>query len=602
MSAQYEIPTDCHTRGSTVLMATTMDIGLIYGCFIDQSYDLATNLFIVNFTSRALTTGALLPFTYLNLPTQNSCFENYCIFWNSYKTVLYSYNLTSSNWTTINLPFTIISMQAILSNETIVLLTGTVIYQYIFATQSFINSTLPFQSTYLTNDGNAIYFYYIPPMGSGGATNSIIIYNITQNEISVNNVSLSNVTGITYFNGDFLFLTTSESCYELNYSPVSIYRYNLDSGLHFYVEVNAEPALCSFQYPSVVGDYIYFSSSGSSAQILYYLYYNNTITSFPYISSNSEFLVLVGSNTTLLNAYSANSQIINNTIQFPQNNMLNIKFSKNYFWIENATNYQYVDMKSAVVGPIVSGNIWLIVETGVVTRIPSEFTFNLTYYVPCINSNDCNDGIYCNGIETCAEGYCIVGDLPCSNDTCQQCQEDAQDCFTPNGTICKESTFCDGVFTCNGKGTCESNGNPCINECITYCNTVLGICTASNYGEPCGTGDCNVCNGNGTCIASPVCENKISSLPRNNKMTIVFSVVGSVLLLIIIVLAILLLRKKKPKYELVPTIDDSMVEIPDVYMIEDIAIIETLASGEFGVVYKGIMDVRGFSGVFLMYF
>lgn len=143
---------------------------------------------------------------------------------------------------------------------------------------------------------------------------------------------------------------------------------------------------------------------------------------------------------------------------------------------------------------------------------------------PCFhvnNSDPCDDGLFCNGSDTCGGGTCSLhaGD-PCAGaDACNNCCNEAVDnCFCPAGIICSDCGIagcgpCDLPDSCNGSGACvqnsEPNGLPCTddgNECTNdICQN--GICTHPNApaGTPCGIvdGDCDepdTCNGNGICL------------------------------------------------------------------------------------------------------
>jgi len=47
----------------------------------------------------------------------------------------------------------------------------------------------------------------------------------------------------------------------------------------------------------------------------------------------------------------------------------------------------------------------------------------------CLGQNDCSDGLFCNGVETCDEGECIAGSAPCSAQ--QTCNESNDTCTNP---------------------------------------------------------------------------------------------------------------------------------------------------------------------------
>ena len=45
---------------------------------------------------------------------------------------------------------------------------------------------------------------------------------------------------------------------------------------------------------------------------------------------------------------------------------------------------------------------------------------------PCSSSEDCDDGLFCNGSENCLNEACVDGPLPCSDG--QTCNEEADFC------------------------------------------------------------------------------------------------------------------------------------------------------------------------------
>jgi hypothetical protein len=157
----------------------------------------------------------------------------------------------------------------------------------------------------------------------------------------------------------------------------------------------------------------------------------------------------------------------------------------------------------------------------------------------------CNDGNYCNGVETCSAGACS-GVAPCAQqcieatDTCVECTADIHcndnnPCTddTCNGSntcehvahvgSCDDGLFCNGADTCSGT-TCTHAGDPCAgincNEGPDTCANCTGPADCED-GEPCTvdtctTGQCNrataadgadcdtdttFCNGAGSCTA-----------------------------------------------------------------------------------------------------
>jgi uncharacterized protein (TIGR03382 family) len=157
----------------------------------------------------------------------------------------------------------------------------------------------------------------------------------------------------------------------------------------------------------------------------------------------------------------------------------------------------------------------------------------------------CNDGLYCNGVETCAAAAC-TGVAPCAQqcveatDTCVECTmaahcndnnpctddtcDGANTCQHAAHTgSCDDGMFCNGADTCTGT-TCTHAGDPCAgincNEGPDTCANCTGAADCED-GEPCTvdtctTGQCNrataadgaecdtdstYCNGVGACTA-----------------------------------------------------------------------------------------------------
>ncbi len=128
----------------------------------------------------------------------------------------------------------------------------------------------------------------------------------------------------------------------------------------------------------------------------------------------------------------------------------------------------------------------------------------------------CDDGLFCNGTETCSSGVCggSSGD-PCpgpdGDDDCQEsCDEAADNCLAddPDGSACDDGLFCSGTETCSA-GVCGgSTGDPCPgpdgdNNCQESCDEAADNCLANDPdGSQCF--DALFCNGTETC-SSGVC-------------------------------------------------------------------------------------------------
>ena len=121
----------------------------------------------------------------------------------------------------------------------------------------------------------------------------------------------------------------------------------------------------------------------------------------------------------------------------------------------------------------------------------------------CITDADCDDGLFCNGIETCSgDGACQPGTGPCEEDglfcngeescdeengTCEhsgspcpghlECVEDSDQCVDKecsSDADCDDQEFCNGLETCL-EGTCRGGTNPC-SDPTPECDEVRDVC------------------------------------------------------------------------------------------------------------------------------
>ncbi|MGA1824201.1 MAG: M14 family metallopeptidase [bacterium] len=137
----------------------------------------------------------------------------------------------------------------------------------------------------------------------------------------------------------------------------------------------------------------------------------------------------------------------------------------------------------------------------------------------CTNNSDCDDGLFCNGSETCVSGSCQPGIPPDCNDgvrcTDDSCNEGTDSCdHTANDNLCDNGLFCDGAETCDTMLDCQSGIDPCdgqaCNEDTDSCIEVEcgnGICEVA-YGENCSTcpEDCPGDGFKGECCGNGICE------------------------------------------------------------------------------------------------
>jgi len=131
------------------------------------------------------------------------------------------------------------------------------------------------------------------------------------------------------------------------------------------------------------------------------------------------------------------------------------------------------------------------------------------------NSLGCDDGLFCNGMDTCGGGSCSVhaGD-PCTAGTeCNDaCNETADDCFDLSGTPCTADASACTDDECDGAGACVHpgliDGSSCDdgNSCTDGDVCTSGTCAGTPTGQVCDDGNiCTLdsCDPMGGCIFDP---------------------------------------------------------------------------------------------------
>ncbi|MBI1827503.1 MAG: DUF4382 domain-containing protein [Planctomycetes bacterium] len=136
----------------------------------------------------------------------------------------------------------------------------------------------------------------------------------------------------------------------------------------------------------------------------------------------------------------------------------------------------------------------------------------------------CNDGLFCNGEETCVNGQCQSGVSPCAAG--QACDEDNDQCLTACAadTDCDDDVFCNGAETCDtATGLCHAGDNPCAGSpfCDENTKACSTVCTSDsqcddglfcNGAETCNqtTGSCDAGTAP-TCNADQVCDERVDA-------------------------------------------------------------------------------------------
>jgi uncharacterized repeat protein (TIGR01451 family) len=121
----------------------------------------------------------------------------------------------------------------------------------------------------------------------------------------------------------------------------------------------------------------------------------------------------------------------------------------------------------------------------------------------CTLDADCDDGLFCNGAETCVANGCVAGTNPClGGDVCGNvCNEAVDNCLVPSGTVCRAAAgVCDVAEACDGVSTsCPANG---FVTAGTQCRASAGVCDVA---ETC-TGSSATCPVDGFVAAATVCR------------------------------------------------------------------------------------------------
>ncbi|MFQ5461828.1 MAG: M6 family metalloprotease domain-containing protein, partial [Phycisphaerae bacterium] len=103
----------------------------------------------------------------------------------------------------------------------------------------------------------------------------------------------------------------------------------------------------------------------------------------------------------------------------------------------------------------------------------------------CTLDSQCDDGVFCNGVETCVAGVCAAGTPPDCSDgiacTIDACDPSADACVNvPFDDVCDNFLFCDGVEVCQAGVGCVSGSAPDCNDAIACtadaCNEATDAC------------------------------------------------------------------------------------------------------------------------------
>jgi len=133
----------------------------------------------------------------------------------------------------------------------------------------------------------------------------------------------------------------------------------------------------------------------------------------------------------------------------------------------------------------------------------------------CRADADCDDGVYCNGAETCgADGGCQSEATPCPG---RDCDEAKRDCLCGFDRDCDDGVFCNGDETCGTDGLCVAGTDPCPDNGVfcdgtERCDETAAACVSS--GDPCAAPEecdesaaaCFACMGDSDCDDGVFCN------------------------------------------------------------------------------------------------
>ena len=134
--------------------------------------------------------------------------------------------------------------------------------------------------------------------------------------------------------------------------------------------------------------------------------------------------------------------------------------------------------------------------------------------VNTVNDGNCTDGEFCNGAETCdATNDCQAGTPPdpgdgvaCTDDSCDEVNDVIVN--TVNDGNCTDGEFCNGAETCDATDDCQDGTPPIIDDSVgctdDSCDEVNDVIVNTVNDGRCTDGE--FCNGAETCDATNDCQ------------------------------------------------------------------------------------------------
>ena len=120
----------------------------------------------------------------------------------------------------------------------------------------------------------------------------------------------------------------------------------------------------------------------------------------------------------------------------------------------------------------------------------------------CMTDADCDDDLFCNGVEVCVSGTCQAGGpidcadgISCTDDSCNEATDSCD--HVPNNADCDNGLFCDGVETCSSATGCQAGTDPCPGQA---CDEDADACVTAECQSDNDCSDDLFCNGVEDCV------------------------------------------------------------------------------------------------------
>jgi len=160
---------------------------------------------------------------------------------------------------------------------------------------------------------------------------------------------------------------------------------------------------------------------------------------------------------------------------------------------------------------------------------------------PCLVDGDCDDDVFCNGMEVCSMGSCTAGapvvcddSITCTLDLCDEavraCDNRPDATLCPAGDVCSgtlgcvdcvtnadcsDGVFCNGAEICNSRNLCRPRAAPSCNDgvdcTVDSCDGTIDACANAPDDSMCGAFEtCYPTTGCGPeCFTNEDCQNGI---------------------------------------------------------------------------------------------